>query len=219
MNHSNADAVDLMMMARCIALSRQAVDEGEYPFACVITKDDQIIVEATNRVAREGDITRHAELLAVSEAQRKLGSKKLKGCTLYTTVEPCPMCSFPIREARISRVVYAIRSPLMGGHSRWNVLEDGVLSAKMPEAFGAPPKVLTGVLRREAEKVWWRMNPLIWGVIRLRGVFGGRDPAASPPEDAPQAAPTEQHSALDAHGNKDRIVDPAGIAERPGARQ
>lgn len=218
MNHSNADAVDLMMMARCIALSRQAVDEGEYPFACVIARDDQIVVEATNRVARERDITRHAELLAVSEAQRKLGSKKLKGCTLYTTVEPCPMCSFPIREARISRVVYAIRSPLMGGHSRWNVLEDSVLSAKMPEAFGAPPKVLTGVLRREAEKVWWRMNPLIWGVIRLRGVFGGRDPAASPLEDAPHAATTEQHSALETLGNKDRIVN-AGIAERPGARQ
>jgi tRNA(adenine34) deaminase len=218
MNPSDAATVDLMMMARCIALSRQAVDEGEYPFACVIAKEDQILVETTNRVARDGDVTRHAELLAVSEAQRKLGTKKLKGCTLYTTVEPCPMCSFPIREARISRVVYAIRSPLMGGHSRWNVLEDGVLSSKMPEAFGAPPKVFTGVLRREAEKVWWRMNPLIWGVIRLRGVFGGRDPGASAPEAASHAATTEQHSAFDVHENKDRLTDAAGIAEGPGAR-
>jgi tRNA(adenine34) deaminase len=218
MNLSNAATVDLMMMARCIALSRQAVDEGEYPFACVIAKDDQVLVETTNRVGRDGDVTRHAELLAVSEAQRKLGSKKLKGCTLYTTVEPCPMCSFPIREACISRVVYAIRSPLMGGHSRWNVLQDGVLSTMMPEAFGAPPTVLSGVLRREAEKVWWRMNPLIWGVIRLRGVFGGRDPAASPPEDAPHSATTEQHTAFDVRENEDRVADAAGITEGPGRR-
>jgi tRNA(adenine34) deaminase len=184
MNASNPDAIDLMMMARCVALSRQAVDEGEYPFACVIAKDGQVLVETTNRVARDGDVTRHAELMAVSQAQRKLGRTKLDDCTLYATVEPCPMCSFPIREARISRVVYAIRSPLMGGSSRWDVLGDAVLSAQMPEAFGEAPQLVAGVLRREAEKVWWRMNPLIWGVIRLRGVFGGPDSAASTPEGA-----------------------------------
>jgi tRNA(adenine34) deaminase len=184
MNRSDLDAIDLGMMARCIALSREAVDEGEYPFACVITENGRVVVETTNRVARDRDVTRHAELMAVSEAQRKLGRTKLTGCTLYTTVEPCPMCSFPIREARISRVVYAIRSPLMGGSSRWDVLGDAVLSAQMPEAFGEAPQLVAGVLRREAEKVWWRMNPLIWGVIRLRGVFGGPDSAASTPEGA-----------------------------------
>jgi len=175
MNRPGPDAIDLRMMERCIALSREAVSEGEYPFACVIAENGRVVVETTNRVARDCDVTRHAELMAVSEAQRKLGRTKLSGCTLYTTVEPCPMCSFPIREARISRVVYAIRSPLMGGSSRWDVLGDSVLSAQMPEAFGKAPEVIAGVLRREAEKVWWRMNPLVWGVIRLRGVFGGRD--------------------------------------------
>jgi tRNA(adenine34) deaminase len=160
------------------------VSEGEYPFACVIAENGQVVVETTNRVARDCDVTRHAELMAVSEAQRKLGRTKLSGCTLYTTVEPCPMCSFPIREARISRVVYAIRSPLMGGSSRWDVLGDSVLSAQMPEAFGEAPEVIAGVLRREAEKVWWRMNPLVWGVIRLRGVFGGRDSSERRPAGA-----------------------------------
>jgi tRNA(adenine34) deaminase len=181
MNALDGDAIDLKMMARCIALSREAVGEGEYPFACVIAENGRVVVETTNRVARDCDVTRHAELMAVSEAQRKLGRTTLVGCTLYTTVEPCPMCSFPIREARISRVVYAIRSPLMGGSSRWDVLGDSVLSAQMPEAFGEAPEVVAGVLRSEAEKVWWRMNPLIWGVIRLRGVFGGRPEAALEP--------------------------------------
>lgn len=184
---SSADATDIAMMARCIALSREAVDAGEYPFACVIAEGDEVVVETTNRVARDRDVTRHAELLAVSEAQRKVGSRKLKGCTLYTTVEPCPMCSFPIREARITRVVFAIRSPLMGGHSRWNVLGDSVLSTSMPEMFGAAPEVVAGVLRSEAEMVWWRMNPLIWGVIRMRGVFGGSAPV--PGADAPPPDP------------------------------
>ena len=186
-DRSRADATDIAMMGRCIALSREAVDAGEYPFACVIAKGDEVLVEATNRVARDCDVTHHAELLAISEAQRKVGTRKLKGCTVYSTVEPCPMCSFPIREAGISRVVFAIRSPLMGGHSRWNVLGDPELSASMPELFGVAPHVVSGVLRREAEKVWWRMNPLVWGVIRMRGVFGGSEPV--PDADAPARDP------------------------------
>ena len=186
-DRSGVGATDIAMMERCIALSREAVDAGEYPFACVIAKGDEVLVEATNRVARDRDITHHAELLAISAAQRKIGAPKLRGCTLYSTVEPCPMCSFPMREAGISRVVYAIRSPLMGGHSRWDVLGDPVLSSAMPEIFGAVPSVVAGVLRSEAEKVWWRMNPLVWGVIRMRGVFGGRAP--EPGADVPARDP------------------------------
>jgi tRNA(adenine34) deaminase len=186
MNYSSGlDPIDRMMMARCIALSREAASQGEYPFACVIAKGAEMVVETTNRVARDGDVTRHAELLAVSEAQRKLGRKRLARCTLYSTVEPCAMCSFPIREAGIGRVVYAIGSPLMGGHSRWNILGDPELSAHMPELFGAAPEVTAGLFRKEAETVWWRTNWLVWGVIRLRGIFGGRAAAGREPAAAP----------------------------------
>src|SRR3712207_8891606 len=73
------------MMDRCIALSREAVKAGEFPFACIIAENGQVVVETTNRVSRDRDVTRHAELLAVSEAQRKLGRTNLDGCTLYTT--------------------------------------------------------------------------------------------------------------------------------------
>jgi len=179
MNLAATADVDAAMMARCIALSKTATTEGEFPFACVIAKDGKVVVETTNRVARDGDVTRHAEIVAVSMAQKVLGTKDLSGCTLYTNVEPCAMCSFPIRETRISRVVYAIGSRLMGGDSRWDVLGDAELSRVMPEAFGDAPEVVRGFMRRDAEKAWRNWNPLIWGVIRYRGCFG-EPPKAEP---------------------------------------
>src|SRR3954469_2983360 len=100
--------LDSRMMARCIELSRVAIQEGELPFACVICRNGEIIVEATNRVSRDRDMTRHAEMVALSEAQRVLGTRRLSRCTLYTNVEPCAMCSYCIRETRIRKVVYAI---------------------------------------------------------------------------------------------------------------
>lgn len=163
---------DLLLMKRCIELSRNATREGEFPFACVIGKDGKIVAEAANRVARDADVTSHAELLAISAAQEVLGKGKLKGCTLYSNVEPCAMCSFPIRESRISRVAFAISSPFMGGVNKWPILTDAEISTIMPEVFAAPPQVIAGLMRREAEQVWRNWNPLIWGIIKYRGCFG-----------------------------------------------
>ena len=171
MDQAGCEVGDLRMMQRCLELARVAGQSGEFPFAALIVRDGVVIAEMTNQVARDGDVTRHAEILAISQAQRAVANTNLQGCTLYTTVEPCPMCSFPIRETRISRVVYAISSPLMGGSSRWNVLGDLDLSKRMPEAFGPPPEVVPGLLRKEAAQVWRKWNPIVWGIIRLRGVF------------------------------------------------
>jgi tRNA(adenine34) deaminase len=82
------------------------------------------------------------------------------------------MCSFPIRETRISRVVFAMRSPVMGGLSKWNVLRDTQLSQVMPEVFGPVPEVVAGLSQHDAEKVWAAWHPLIWRIIRYRGCFG-----------------------------------------------
>jgi tRNA(adenine34) deaminase len=190
MDRSAHHAIDVAMMERCIALSKTATDDGEFPFACVIARDGEVIVETTNRVARDGDVTRHAELVAVSMAQKALGTKDLSGCTLYTNVEPCAMCSFPIRETRISRVVYAIGSRLMGGDSKWDVLGDDELSKVMPEAFGERPEIVRGFMRRDAEKAWRNWNPLIWGVIRYRGCFG------EPPKAEPVTTPAPRRRTL-----------------------
>ncbi len=165
-------AIDLKMMAQCIELSKSARKLGEFPFAALICRKDEVIVEAVNRVARDADVTRHAEIVAISEAQKVLGRKNLSGCTIYSTVEPCPMCSFPIRETRIRKVVYAIKSPMMGGHSKFSILSDREISRVMPEVFGDVPEVIDGLMHREAELVWRRWNPIIWSVIRRRGCFG-----------------------------------------------
>jgi tRNA(adenine34) deaminase len=185
--------LDEKMMARCIELSRLASKAGEIPFAAVVCKGEEIVAEATNRVVRDCDITRHAELLAISQAQKVLGRRILKDCSIYTNVEPCPMCSFPIREAQLERVIFAIRSPLMGGMSRWNILRDNEISDSMPEAFGDVPEVTAGVLVEEAEKVWRNWNPVAWGVIRYRGLL-----------DRPQ------------QDGKPSVEQPRGIDELPG---
>jgi tRNA(adenine34) deaminase len=177
---------DFRLMRRCIELSKTATFDGEFPFACVIAKGGEIVAEATNRVARNEDITRHAELLAISVAQETLGKGKLAGCTLYSNVEPCAMCSFPIRESRISRVAFSIPSPFMGGFSKWPILADREISTTMPEVFGDPPEVMAGLLRRDAERVWRNWSPLIWGIIKYRGCFGNQN---APSIDGPSRPP------------------------------
>lgn len=162
-------ALDLRMMRRCVELSTAALNQRELPFACVICRDGEIVAEAINHVVQDGDVTKHAEILAISEAQRILGRSDLSDCTIYSNVEPCPMCSFPIRETRIRRVVYAISSPMMGGFSKWNVLGDNEISNVMPEVFGDAPEVAAGLHYRAAAAVWLQWNPVFWLGIRFRG--------------------------------------------------
>jgi tRNA(adenine34) deaminase len=165
------EAIDQAMMARCVELSRIAVGKGEYPFGTVIARDGQIVAEAINRTVRERDVTRHAEVLALSHAQRTIGREALRHCTLYTNIEPCAMCSYCIREAWIGRVVYALASPVMGGISKWNILRDDDMSGRMAQVFDAVPEVVGGVLAREAQQAWRDWSPLGWQMIRLRGLL------------------------------------------------
>jgi tRNA(adenine34) deaminase len=161
---------DLEMMQRCIALAESSVSEGEYPFAAVIASNGAFLCESTNRVERNHDVNSHAEIVAISKAQAIRGAN-LSNCTIYANVEPCAQCSYAIREARIGKVVYGLRSPLMGGHSRWNILSDTNLSTVLPEVFLPAPEILSGFLQDEVEAVFHKWNPLIWQVIKARGVF------------------------------------------------
>jgi len=163
---------DLQIMERCLELAQRGADKGELPFGAVIVSRGQVVAEATNCVSSEGDVTRHAELVALSEAQKVLKRKRLQDCTLYSIVEPCPMCSFPAREARIGRVVFALSSPVMGGFSKWDVLKDDDLSSKLPEVFGPPPEIVSGLLSAQAEQVWRRWHPLAWRIMKRRGCIG-----------------------------------------------
>ena len=88
------EATDRAMMTRCIELSRLAVSEGEHPFGTVIALDGQVVAEAINRNIRDSDVTRHAEVIALSDAQKTISREQLRHCTLYTNVEPCAMWSY-----------------------------------------------------------------------------------------------------------------------------
>ena len=81
------------------------------------------------------------------------------------------MCSYCIREAQIGRVAYALRSPLMGGLSKWNILRDGEISDRLPQIFGAVPEVVSGILLHEAQQAWRDWDPLVWQMIKLRGLL------------------------------------------------
>src|ERR1700758_1727262 len=140
------EKTDKVMMARCVELSRIAVTKGEYPFGTVIARDDKILAEAINHTVRDGDVTRHAEVIALSQAQRAIGREQLRHYTLYTNIEPCAMCSYCIREAWVGRVVSALASPVMGGMSKWNILRDNDMARRMPQIFAAVPEVVSGVL-------------------------------------------------------------------------
>lgn len=88
------------------ALDAAATAEGEVPVGAVVVRDAEIIARAANRTIRDQDPTAHAELLAIRDAARSLGSWRLTGCTLYVTLEPCAMCAGAIVLARLDRVVF-----------------------------------------------------------------------------------------------------------------
>src|SRR5450830_1635531 len=117
---TDAQATDERMMRRCFALAAKSAEQGEYPYRAVIARNGRIVAETTNQVAHERDVTRHAEVVAICEAQKALDSTDLADCTIYSNVEPCAFCCYAIRESRIAKVVYSMRSPIMGGASRWN---------------------------------------------------------------------------------------------------
>lgn len=99
---------DNAFMARAIRLSVENVRAGRGgPFGCVIVKDGSVVAEGVNQVTATNDPTAHAEVLAIRRACQKLGCFELRGCDLYTSCEPCPMCLSAIYWARIDRVYFA----------------------------------------------------------------------------------------------------------------
>jgi tRNA(adenine34) deaminase len=164
--------VDEAMMLRCIDLSKASGKAGEYPYAAIICRHGTIVAESTNRVTRDRDVTRHAEVVAISMAQKTLSTISLDDCEIYINAEPCAFCSYAIRESRIRRVVYGLSSPHMGGLSKWNVLDDTDLSSAMPEVFAPPPEIVSGYMEAEVQQALIDWNPIVAEVIRRRGLFG-----------------------------------------------
>ena len=131
---------DAVWMNRCEELAAEAARAGNTPVGCVIVMDGTVVAEAAEQVPRGERRFAHAELLAVETALRVLGRRTVESATLYSTAEPCILCGYAIREARIARVVAGRPSGDTGSmRSRFPVL-----TADWVERWGPPP-----------ELVWW----------------------------------------------------------------
>ncbi len=104
----NPDLDPSVFMRRAIELSRSHMEAGEGgPFGAVVVKDGTVVAEGWNRVTSSHDPTAHAEVTAIREACARLGTFELRGCEIYTSCEPCPMCLSAIYWARLDRIWYA----------------------------------------------------------------------------------------------------------------
>ena len=136
---------DEQYMQRALELAREAAAEGEVPIGCVITLGERIVGEGRNRREKGKNALYHAELEAIDRACRTLGGWRLWQCTLYVTLEPCPMCAGAIVNARIPRVVCGARDPKNGAcGSVVNLL-------KLPENFR--PEFEEGLLAEECSRL------------------------------------------------------------------
>ncbi|SIO05907.1 nucleoside deaminase [Chitinophaga niabensis] len=127
-----------IFMRRCMELAEIARQRGDSPVGSVLVLDGQIIAEGIEGGKTHRDITYHAEIEAIRQATEKLSSQDLSACTMYTTHEPCIMCSYVIRHTRISSVVMAITTGDIGGSSSaYPLLKDITI-----KKWGPPPELI-----------------------------------------------------------------------------
>jgi tRNA(adenine34) deaminase len=131
-------------MRAALERARQAFDEGEVPIGAVIVHDGRIIGEGYNLRESLKDPTAHAEMIAITQAAQSLESWRLLDCTIYVTLEPCPMCAGAIVLARIPTVIYGTTDPKAGAcHSLFQITDDARLNHRAT--------VLGGVLQSECK--------------------------------------------------------------------
>ena len=147
---TEATEADLEYMRRSIELAREALASGDHPVGAVVVRDGVILGSGSESTRRLLDVAAHAEVEALRSACRKVGALDLRGATLYTTVEPCYLCSFSIRQLGIERVVIGRSYPVAGGvSSRYPILLDPAFGC-----WGPPPVVITGVLLDECNRLF-----------------------------------------------------------------
>jgi len=116
---------DLAMMRRALLAAEEAAEKDEVPVGAVVARGEEILAVAANEREATGDPTSHAELLAIRRASATAGGWRLTGCTLYATLEPCPMCAGAAHASRLARLVYAAPDPKAGyAGTLHNVLAD-----------------------------------------------------------------------------------------------
>lgn len=161
------------MMRRALTAAREARDCGEIPVGAVVAQGDRTLSVARVERVEARDPTAHAEILALRRAAATLGAWRLTGCTLYSTLEPCPMCAGAAHAAQISRLVYAAPSPKSGyAGTLHNIPSDSRLNHTFP--------VTRGVLEGEAAD-------LLREFFREKRHNAPRKPSDTPPFGTPEA--------------------------------
>lgn len=139
---------DADFMREALIEARLALDAGEMPVGCVIARNGEVIARAHNEREKTNDPTAHAEILAIRRAAKALGSWRLKDCTLFVTLEPCPMCAGAVAQARLGRLVYGASDPTYGcAGSVYRIPEDPALNWFCPCDGGVLAEECAAVLR------------------------------------------------------------------------
>ena len=133
---------DMRYMKEAIRQAKKAAALGDVPIGCVIVYQDKIIGRGYNRRMADKTVLAHAEILAMKKACKKMGDWRLEDCTLYVTLEPCPMCAGAIVQARIPRVVIGSMNAKAG-------CAGSVLNILQERGFNHQVKVETGILGEE----------------------------------------------------------------------
>ena len=133
-------------MREALKLAIEAAANGEVPVGCVIVKEGVIIASSRNEVEATADVKAHAEMLAIERACLKLNNKYLTGCTMYVTLEPCPMCAGALVWSKIDTVVFGAMDPKAGAcGTLFNIAASPNLNHRI--------EVVHGILEDESELV------------------------------------------------------------------
>jgi len=136
-------------MKKCIELGKKALANGDPPVGSIVVLDEEIIGEGIESGKTTNDNTNHAEILAIRDSIVRGYKNDLRDSVLYTTHEPCIMCSYLIRQHQISTIVYGVSVDHVGGHSS----KFDILDTEIVPKWGQKPKIIEGVLASECEQL------------------------------------------------------------------
>ncbi len=133
-------------MEAALSMAREALEEGEVPVGAVVVFEGKVVASAYNEREKLGDPTAHAELLALRRAAQTLGRRRLSGCTLYVTLEPCPMCAGAIIMAGVEQVYFGAYDPKAG-------CTGSVYALPEDPAFGREIPCMGGMMEEECREL------------------------------------------------------------------
>lgn len=135
-------------MKKAIEQAKKAYAEGEVPVGCIIVKDGVIISRGRNQIEKKKSVLAHAELLAIAKAEKKLNSRRLSGCTMYVTLEPCPMCAGAIMNSRIDKVVFGAFDENTDSLASKHIFKDGILNHNIEVKGGVMADECSAIIKK-----------------------------------------------------------------------